>query len=82
MNHYELVLKVIIEIGILQLDTICICKTQLCVTKFYIEGMHDRDDEQLGILQLDPIYIVGKLGSCVTKFLYQRHMNDRDDEHC
>jgi hypothetical protein len=29
--------------------------------------MNDRDDEQLGILQLDPIYIVGKLGSCVTR---------------
>jgi hypothetical protein len=57
-----------IEIGILQLDTICICKTQLCVTNFHIEGMNDRDDEQLGILQLDPIYIVGKLSSCVTRF--------------
>lgn len=44
--------------------------------------MHDRDDEQLGILQLDPIHIVGKLGSCVTKFYIKGKMNDRDDEHC
>jgi hypothetical protein len=56
------------RLGFCNLIQFCICKTRLCVTKFYIEGMNDRDDEQLGILQLDPIHIVGKLGPCVTKF--------------
>jgi hypothetical protein len=40
------------QLGILQLDTICICKTRLCGTKFYVEGMNDRDDEQLGFCNL------------------------------